>query len=697
MYKKKLRRLGVACMTVAMVLTTVSFPSVAKAEEGTSTQADGVTSSELEKGKVLVQVDQNVLKANAISNSNQSPVQWTNDGAAGWAFDNENHWWHSRYNFNDATYFVGETLKDENAIINENPWIGSGFGREITLYKITYTRRDWSGQTASNGIKKFKLYVSQDGTNWSQVETKNQELQDNSNEQDIVLTTPTKAKYFKLEALSNWQVDSFVRNSSVSVKSLKAYELKDIPLTIVAPAKDNTSEIASSTDTTADQVIGDASGNCTVTGGTVVGENEFDIANQMTITPAKNADFSGAASRYVVQAKVNLRDLKIGSAVTIASKGDEFGLLIRRNGTTSNVNISMGCTGLNGTSDTWLEASINNVDYSAYLKKDVLVTGVRDGNTMKVWFGDSLVAKATKSNFPTKSSGNAIAVGSTATATADLSGSISDVKIVNCSESTDDIHTSRPDPDALVKANKGVYTLNLQGTPASTQSCTSTTTTTETSAVDTETGTTKKTYTTTTTISPVNGSVIVTAPEAVTVNIDGNTANNKVVPVSEESTLTTDGTATVKYVFEDMLRGGSLRMIKENGETDNTKTSMRFGYDFKLPTGTTFDSCEWYYGTTASDLQRSLAPGAATKKIENPTATKQGYIRSNIVFTNIAKTNFAKDIYARVLVNYTKDGKTYSKMGAYVDQNSVNSIAEKIRMDGSETEKAYVEKLTTSN
>lgn len=45
MYKKKLRRLGVACMTAAMVLTTVSFPGVAKAEEGTSTQADGVTSS----------------------------------------------------------------------------------------------------------------------------------------------------------------------------------------------------------------------------------------------------------------------------------------------------------------------------------------------------------------------------------------------------------------------------------------------------------------------------------------------------------------------------------------------------------------------------------------------------------------------------------------------------------------------------
>lgn len=83
MYKKKLRRLGVACMTAAMVLTTVSFPGVAKAEEGTSTQADGVTSSELEKGKVLVQVDQNVLKANAMCNSEMNPaISW--DSASGY-------------------------------------------------------------------------------------------------------------------------------------------------------------------------------------------------------------------------------------------------------------------------------------------------------------------------------------------------------------------------------------------------------------------------------------------------------------------------------------------------------------------------------------------------------------------------------------------------------------------------------------
>ena len=106
---------------------------------------------------------------------------------------------------------------------------------------------------------------------------------------------------------------------------------------------------------------------------------------------------------------------------------------------------------------------------------------------------------------------------------------------------------------------------------------------------------------------------------------------------------------------------------------------------------------EWYYGTTASDLKLSLTPGANTKKIENPTATKQGYIRSNIVFTNIAKANFDRDIFARVLVKYTKDGKTYSKMGAYVDQNSVSSIAEKIKNSGSETEKNYVNELTKTD
>lgn len=49
MNKKRLQRLGVVCMAAAMVLTTVSFPRAAKAEEGTLTQADASTSTEQEK------------------------------------------------------------------------------------------------------------------------------------------------------------------------------------------------------------------------------------------------------------------------------------------------------------------------------------------------------------------------------------------------------------------------------------------------------------------------------------------------------------------------------------------------------------------------------------------------------------------------------------------------------------------------
>lgn len=95
MNKKRLQRLGVVCMAAAMVLTTVSFPRVAKAEGETSTQTDAATSTEQEAGKVLMQVDPTVLQARAMCNSQQDPHHGS-DGPKEWAFDTENHWWHSR-------------------------------------------------------------------------------------------------------------------------------------------------------------------------------------------------------------------------------------------------------------------------------------------------------------------------------------------------------------------------------------------------------------------------------------------------------------------------------------------------------------------------------------------------------------------------------------------------------------------------
>lgn len=120
MNKKRLQRLGVVCMAAAMVLTTVSFPRAAKAEEGTLTQADASTSTEQEAGKVLMQVKPSVLQGNAISNSQQDPAQG-NDGLASWAFDEDAHWWHSRW--------TGTKDSSEDTISSTvRPWIGSGFG-----------------------------------------------------------------------------------------------------------------------------------------------------------------------------------------------------------------------------------------------------------------------------------------------------------------------------------------------------------------------------------------------------------------------------------------------------------------------------------------------------------------------------------------------------------------------------------------
>ena len=679
MNKKRLQRLGVACMAAAMVFTTVNFPSVAKADVGGVTQADKAASPELEKGKILVKVNQDVLKANATTNSiDLASAQWK--GYPSLAFDGDTgSLWVSRW---DNT--VCETWIKNNALYSaENPWIGSSFGGEIMLKKIVYI----NPRTNNDNIKGYNLYTRTDDTDWQVVATGTLKNEANT-EQEIILPDAVKAKYFKLEATSNYRSNS--SQTWASCGELKVYEEKDIDITLAAPGQNSAENVTSSTDEKdAEQQIFDASGNSSISGGFVTGKNAFDLHNRMTVTTNNVGNFTSTNSKYIIQAKLNLKNYKSGTGVVIASKGNEYGVLVRYSN--SHIYVSIGCTHKDG--NKWLEAGLN-VEASEIFDKEVLVTGVRDGNKMKIWFGDKSAERDYGSAFDVGSVSNTLTIGNLETD--GVMGEVRDVKIVNCAGVSEDIISTRPDADAMVAAG-GQYVLDLNGIPATTTSYTATTTTEKSTVTDPETSTEKNTYTTTTTIAPAGDSQILTAPEAVTVNIDGNTADNKVVPVSEDSTLATDGTATVKYVFEDMLRGGSLRMIKENGKTDYEKTSMRFGYDFKLPTGTTFDSCEWYYGTNADNLELSLAPGAATKKIENPTETKQGYIRSNIVFTNIAKDNFDRNIYARVLVNYTKDGKTYSKMGAYVDQNSVNSIAKKIKANGSETERAYVEKLTASN
>lgn len=161
-------------------------------------------------------------------------------------------------------------------------------------------------------------------------------------------------------------------------------------------------------------------------------------------------------------------------------------------------------------------------------------------------------------------------------------------------------------------------------------------------------------------------------PQMLKVNVDG-TKIIEDVPVTNSS-VDENGVLTITYNFEKMFIGGSLRM--DHGDIYD-QTSMRYGYDFTLPDGATFVGCEWYYGTSADNLTNSLIPDS-TKYITNPDNKGEQVYRSNIVFTNIGKANYKSNVYSRILVKYTLNGKSYSKMGSFIDTRTVKEVAESI-------------------
>lgn len=528
---------------------------------------------------------------------------------------------------------------------------------------------------------------------------------------DIVLDTAKEATHFKLVGKTAYNSNgSKVGNTQlVCAREIKVYELKDIDINLTAPTSaDGTNADATTSETGTVESAGDISESpATITGVVVKNKNELDLAHPVTVTSTTGdkLDITGENNKddsVLIQFQIKLKELPSETDSVIVAKGDQYKIAYKRQTWNNQTiyRIKFWVTGPDSLGDArWKEVGCNFTD-ATYLNKWITVTAMYDGTTAtKLWINGTSKSDGWNSNtaYGNRNAGAAIVHKEANVTIGDstINGYIKDLKIYSGLGSS--VTGNQTNYSALVSAlsdsANATKVFDLSATPAVTPAYTLATTWNTETKQDPETHLDKNTYTETVTVNPATNASIVTAPEAVTVNIDENTGNNKVIPVSEDTVLE-NGTAKVKYVFEDMLRGGSLRMITANGETDYTKTSMRFGYDFKLPADTTFDSCAWYYGTTANDLRLSLTPGANTKKIENPTATKQGYIRSNIVFTNIAKANFDRDIFARVLVKYTKDGKTYSKMGAYVDQNSVSSIAEKIKNSGSETETNYVNELT---
>ena len=687
MNKKRLQRLGVVCMAAAMVLTTVSFPRAAKAEEGTLTQADASTSTEQEAGKVLMQVKPSVLQGNAISNSQQDPAQG-NDGLASWAFDEDAHWWHSRW--------TGTKDSSEDTISSTvRPWIGSGFGQEILLKKVTYKGRTdkASAPDANNSIRKYLLYYADmkgstaapDSSDWILV--KSGHFTDSAEAQEIVLDQAVKATHFKLVGVNtnNWKNgdtewtgsgSGSAGDGSTCAQNIKVYAEDTLNLTVTAPVDGQTlTDVKNEAVEETVATVKDTSENPIDTSAAIMND-DGTFGGQIANVDDSKLNVLTGTKPFMIRMKVKLNSAATKDHILINRGGEPYQIAYGKDGTASRIKFQMCDTNGN-----WHETKVCVTDK---IGQEIDILALYTGSTMGLWVNGercndySSHYTSPNSSYTMKNgTANALKIGE-----ADSNASIKSMQVVK------DIGTISNTADyntvVIPAFNQGNQLLNLQVVEKKKDHQYTLTS----NWVNTADGT--QNYSAVVTATPT-GSLVFTKdsmPQMLKVNVDG--TNIKDVSVTNSS-VDENGVLTITYDFEKMFIGGSLRM--DYVETYE-KTSMRYGYDFILPDGATFVGCEWYYGTSADNLTNSLIPDS-TKYITNPDNKGEQVYRSNIVFTNIGKANYKSNVYSRILVKYTLNGKSYSKMGSFIDTRTVKEVAESIvnSDNASDKQKRYANEI----
>ena len=686
MNKKRLQRLGVVCMAAAMVLTTVSFPRAAKAEEGTLTQADASTSTEQEAGKVLMQVKPSVLQGNAISNSQQDPAQG-NDGLASWAFDEDAHWWHSRW--------TGTKDSSEDTISSTvRPWIGSGFGQEILLKKVTYKGRTdkASAPDANNSIRKYLLYYADmkgstaapDSSDWILV--KSGHFTDSAEAQEIVLDQAVKATHFKLVGVNtnNWKNgdtewtgsgSGSAGDGSTCAQNIKVYAEDTLNLTVTAPVDGQTlTDVKNEAVEETVATVKDTSENPIDTSAAIMND-DGTFGGQIANVDDSKLNVLTGTKPFMIRMKVKLNSAATKDHILINRGGEPYQIAYGKDGTASRIKFQMCDTNGN-----WHETKVCVTDK---IGQEIDILALYTGSTMGLWVNGercndySSHYTSPNSSYTMKNgTANALKIGE-----ADSNASIKSMQVVK------DIGTISNTADyntvVIPAFNQGNRLLDLRVVEGMTDHQY-----TLTSQWVNADGT--QNYSAVVTATPKN-SLKFTAdsmPQTLKVNVDG--TNIKDVSVTNSS-VDENGVLTITYDFEKMFIGGSLRM--DHGNTYD-QTSMRYGYDFTLPDGATFVGCEWYYGTSADNLTNSLIPDS-TKYITNPDNKGEQVYRSNIVFTNIGKANYKSNVYSRILVKYTLNGKSYSKMRSFIDTRTVKEVAESIvnSDNASDKQKRYANEI----
>lgn len=668
MNKKRLQRLGVVCMAAAMVLTTVSFPRVAKAEGETSTQTDAATSTEQEAGKVLMQVDPTVLQARAMCNSQQDPHHGS-DGPKEWAFDTENHWWHSRWTGTTGTKPASEDTI--NATVR--PWIGSGFGQAILLKKVTYQGRGGNAN-ANNSIKNYSLYYADtkkttpDSSDWILAERGS--FTESSEAQEIVLDQAVTATHFKLVAEStiNWDQS---QDKSTCAKEIKVYAEDTLNLTVTAPVNGNVLQnvINEAFDETV-ATVKDTSENPIDTSAAIMNDDGTFGGQIANVDDSKLNALTGTKP-FMIRMKVKLNSAATKDHILINRGGEPYQIAYGKDGTASRIKFQM-CD----TSGTWHETK---VCVTGKIGQEIDILALYTGTTMGLWVDGGRCDDYSNQGHNTNPNSsytmktgtvNALKIGEVG-----LPASIKSMQVVK------DIgtitNTANYNTEVIPAFNRGNRLLDLrvvEGMKDHQYTLTSKWTKDGVDVTEAANADGTQNYSAVVTATPTESLVFTedSMPQMLKVNVDG-TKIIEDVPVTNSS-VDENGVLTITYNFEKMFIGGSLRM--DHGDIYD-QTSMRYGYDFTLPDGATFVGCEWYYGTSADNLTNSLIPDS-TKYITNPDNKGEQVYRSNIVFTNIGKANYKSNVYSRILVKYTLNGKSYSKMGSFIDTRTVKEVAESI-------------------
>ncbi len=180
------------------------------------------------------EVSSTVLAENAMANSEQWPAGYVNDGKAAWAFDDEAHWWHSRYqNWEQkADHEVGSAVGDGKPSETNPIWIQTGFGEQLAVDHITYQGRD----NSMGIIQNYELSVakledpSATPTDADFIVVKEGTLDNTNAEQTIQLDTPVNATHIRLTAYSAVGGDGHV-----AAQRIKVFAYDAVGVDAVAP------------------------------------------------------------------------------------------------------------------------------------------------------------------------------------------------------------------------------------------------------------------------------------------------------------------------------------------------------------------------------------------------------------------------------------------------------------------------------